>query len=351
MRWVWVRGFPVRDAEGKIRRLVGTALEITAQKEAEEQVGANLALAKSAWAEAEALRNATLSLTQDLRMDCVMDALLRSLEELVPYTCARVLVPEGGPHVLALGERLCPEPEKSPPRPPLTLIADESSFLHRVLAEQKSVLIEDTKTEEQWQTFKGHKQLRSWLSVPLLASGQYLGCLSVGHVQPSLYSQEHLRRAELLAIGESSTTCAIRWPTGCRWLASRLSLSKCSPWRDSAFIEAAMSSDNPETCVKAAQASLEASIQAGELLTEAYLSQILQNRLAATGKLSTNLGCMLTTEPDKVPFASQWLSVQRGPGGRLVASGRPFRGAVPGTCSTPRSPGAAATGWRSRPDR
>jgi len=110
------------------------------------------------------------------------------------------LVPEGGPYVLALGERLCPEPEKSSPRPPLTLIADESSFLHRVLAEQKSVLIEDTKTEEQWQTFKGHKQLRSWLSAPLVASGQYLGCLSVGHTQPSLYTQNHLRRAELLAI-------------------------------------------------------------------------------------------------------------------------------------------------------
>src|SRR4029077_3513053 len=76
----------------------------------------------------------------------------------------------------------------------------------------------------------------------------------------------------------------------------------------SAFIEAAMSSDNPETSVKAAQASLEASIQSGEMLTEAYLSQILQNRLAATGKLSTNLGCMLTTEPDKVPFAAQWSS-------------------------------------------
>jgi hypothetical protein len=75
-------GFPCGNAGGKIRRLVGTALEITAQKEAEEQVAANLALAKSAWAEAEALRKATLSLTEDLRMDFVMDALLRSLEEL-----------------------------------------------------------------------------------------------------------------------------------------------------------------------------------------------------------------------------------------------------------------------------
>ena len=187
IRWVWVRGFPVRDAEGKIRRLVGTALEITAQKQAEE--------------EAEALRKATLSLTHDLRMDFIMETLLRSLEELVPYTCARVLVPESGPHMLALGERTCPEQAKKPgPRAPLTFVAEESTFFHRILTEQKSVLIADTKTEQKWHTFKGHKQLRSWLSAPLVASGQYLGCLSVGHTQPNLYTQDHLRRAELLAI-------------------------------------------------------------------------------------------------------------------------------------------------------
>ena len=200
IRWVWVRGFPVRDAGGKIRRLVGTALEITAQKEAEEQVAANLALAKSAWAEAEALRKATLSLTEDLRMDFVMDALLRSLEELVPYTCARVLIPEGGPHVLALGERSCPETPKQSPRAPLTIVAEESSFLHRVLTEQKSFLIMDTKKQEGWQTFKGHKQFRSWLSVPLVSTGDYLGLLSIGHSDPNCFTEDHLRRARLLAI-------------------------------------------------------------------------------------------------------------------------------------------------------
>ena len=200
VRWVWVRGFPVRDAAGTIRRLVGTALEITAQKEAEEQVTTNLAMAKAAWAEAEALRKATLALTQDLRMDSVMDTLLRSLAELVPYTCARVLIPEGGPHVLALGERQCPETVEATPGPPLTLVADESPVLQRILAHQKSVLLVDTQKEEGWQTFKGHKNLRSWLSVPLVASGEYLGFLSVGHTEPNRFSEEHLRRAQLLAI-------------------------------------------------------------------------------------------------------------------------------------------------------
>ena len=200
VRWVWVRGFPVRDAAGRIRRLVGTALEITAQKEAEEQVAANLAMAKSAWAEAEALRKATLALTQDLHMDYVMDTLLRSLAELIPYTCARVLVPEGGPHVLALGENLCLETAKTYPGSPLTLNADESPFLQSVLADRKSVLICDTKREKGWQAFKGHSHLRSWLTVPLFASDEYQGFLSVGHTDPDRFTQEHLRRAQLLAI-------------------------------------------------------------------------------------------------------------------------------------------------------
>jgi PAS domain S-box-containing protein len=200
VRWVWAHGFPVRDAEGKIGRLVGTVLEITAQKEAEEQGATNLALAQSSSAEAEALRKATLGLTQDLRMDFVLDALLQSLADLIPYTCARVLIPEGGPHVLSLGEKLCHETSKPHSEFPLTLNADDSPFLRRTLAGQKSILISDTKQEESWQTFEGHAHLRSWLSAPLVASGQYLGFLSVGHTEPNRFTQEHLRRAELLAI-------------------------------------------------------------------------------------------------------------------------------------------------------
>jgi len=200
VRWVWVRGFPVRDTHGGIVRLVGTALEITAEKEAEDRVVENLALAKSAWAEADALQKATLGLTQDLRMDFVLDALLQSLSDLIPYTCARVLIPEGGAHVLALGEKRFPADPNLAPESPLTLNADRCAFLQSVLANQKSLLIRDTAKEESWSTFEGHAQLRSWMSVPLVASGQYLGFLSVGHTEPNRFTEDHLRRAQLLAI-------------------------------------------------------------------------------------------------------------------------------------------------------
>jgi PAS domain S-box-containing protein len=200
LRWVWVRGFPRKNASGKIVRLGGTALDVTALKEAEDRVAANLSRANSAWAEAEALRKATLALTEDLHMDSVLDALLGSLVELVPYTCARLLVPEGGPHWLALGEKSCPEPARTSPRSPLTFVADESPFFQRICSERKRVLIADTNQEPGWQTFEGHALFRSWLGVPLLASDEFLGFLSVGHLEPNHFTEDHLRRAELLAI-------------------------------------------------------------------------------------------------------------------------------------------------------
>jgi PAS domain S-box-containing protein len=198
--WVWVRGFPVRDAEGRIARLVGTALEITAEKRAEARVAENLSLAQSAWAEADALRKATTGLTQDLRMDSVLDSLLQSLADLVPYTCARVLIPEGSSQVLVLGEKRIPAEPKPSPDAPLTLNADGSRFLQDILNNRTSVLLADTSKAEFWSSFEGHAHLRSWLSVPLVASGQYLGFLSVGHDEPHRFSENHLRRAQLLAI-------------------------------------------------------------------------------------------------------------------------------------------------------
>jgi PAS domain S-box-containing protein len=200
IRWVWVRGFPRKDPDGKVTRVGGTALDVTALKQAEDQVQANLARANSAWSEAEALRKATLALTEDLHMDSVLDALLCSLAELVPYTCARVLVPEGGPHWLALGEKSFLEPGKKSPRCPLTFVADESPVFQRIWSERKRILIPDTKKQQGWQTFAGHQQFRSWLSVPLVASEEFLGFLSVGHIEPNHFTEDHLRRAELLAI-------------------------------------------------------------------------------------------------------------------------------------------------------
>jgi PAS domain S-box-containing protein len=200
VRWVSVRGFPVRDSAGIIRRLVGVSQDISARKSAEEQMAKNLTLAESAWAEADAFRRTTLALTQNLRMDCVLDTLLESLLKLIPCESARVLLVETDTHLFLERELQRPESSRRPPKCPNTIDAKDSRFLMQALVTKNSVLISDTNQEPEWPGFKGHAHMRSWLCVPLVASQQVLGLLSLGDTRAHFFTHEHLRLAKSLAI-------------------------------------------------------------------------------------------------------------------------------------------------------
>ena len=75
-----------------------------------------------------------------------------------------------------------------------------------------------------------------------------------------------------------------------------------------AFVRAAMRTDDPAACLEASQESLEASSNAGDILTDSYMAQVLHNRTASTGKLTTQFGCVLNGDPEKTPGSAQWPS-------------------------------------------
>jgi hypothetical protein len=85
-------GSPAGDAGGAPPWLVGIAQDITSRKHAEQEIAKHLAEAEAARAEADALRKATLTLTQNLRMDELLDTLLQTLLTIVPYDSACVLL-------------------------------------------------------------------------------------------------------------------------------------------------------------------------------------------------------------------------------------------------------------------
>jgi PAS domain S-box-containing protein len=199
-RWVWVRGFPVRVPGGTVRRLVGTAQDISARKSAEEQMARNLDMAEAARAEAEAFRKTSLALTQNLSMDYVLDTLLQSLLELVPCESAQVLLVEADTRLFLAREIQTCEPSHRIPKFPSTLDARDSEFLMHVLATRNGLLIPNTAVETGWNVFKGFSHLRSWLCVPLVASQEILGLLSLGDARAHGLTQEHLRLAKSLAI-------------------------------------------------------------------------------------------------------------------------------------------------------
>jgi len=204
VRWVWAHGFPVRDrVDDTIRRLAGTVLDITARKLADAQVAKHLTAAEAAReqaeasrAEAEALRKATLALTQNLRMDTVLDTLLSCVLDLIPYDSASVILTESNGRLFVARET----PQIFANRPVVTLEVSQNVFLQRVLLMKRSVHLADTREETDWQETKALANIRAWIAVPLVVGDSVLGLLSIGTTRPRSFSTEHFRMAKSLAI-------------------------------------------------------------------------------------------------------------------------------------------------------
>jgi PAS domain S-box-containing protein len=204
VRWVWAHGFPVRDRrDGIFRRLAGTVVDITARKLADDEVAKHLSAidaareqAEAARAEAEGLRKATLALTQNLRMDAVLDTLLCCVRDLIPYDSAGVILTETDGRLFVARE----SPPASANRPVVTLEPDQNPFLQRILLMKKSVQLADTHEETDWRETKALANIRSWIAVPLIVGDSVLGLLSIGKILSHAFSTEHFRMAKSLAI-------------------------------------------------------------------------------------------------------------------------------------------------------
>src|SRR5262249_2687753 len=162
----WAKGFRV-PSESETRWLVGTAQDITSRKQAEMKIVEQLDTVEAARAEAEALRKATLALSQDLAMDSVLDTLLHCIAELVPFDRATVLFVEHGLELMVARE----SPRAVPERMGLTLKASESDFLQRLLFEKQAVRLTDTSKHDEWRDVAPLERLQSWMGIPLIAGG------------------------------------------------------------------------------------------------------------------------------------------------------------------------------------
>lgn len=203
IRWVWVKASAVRSLDNVIRQLYGTAQDITAKKLADAQVAEHLvaaetarAEAESAGAEAEALRRATLALTQNLRMDAVLDTLLETLFQIVPYDNASVILTEENDRLFVAREA----PPAAMNRPVITLEAKDNASLERLLVLKRAIYIPDTQAEHKWNDHKAFSGVRSWMAVPLVVSDSVVGLLSIGSKQPRAFTTRHFHLAKLLGI-------------------------------------------------------------------------------------------------------------------------------------------------------
>ena len=173
--------------------------DITQRRRAEEATEKSLALARSARQEADAQRQATLALTQDLRMNNVLDTLLQTLHQLVPYEAAQVLLLETDSKLFLAREAFSGDSGQLL-ECPSTLDTLEYPVLQKALADPAGILLPDTLDLKEWQPITGGAPVRSWLAVPLLSSNQVLGLLLLSHTSPGRFLGEHLRIASSLSI-------------------------------------------------------------------------------------------------------------------------------------------------------
>lgn len=136
-RWIWSKGTRAGDARDVPPRIVGIAQDVTERKQAELDIAKHLAAAEAARAEAEALRLSTLTLTKNLSMDMVLDTLMASLLEVVPYESASVILTEDD----------CLYVARTPAKTVQMLEGQQNTLLERVRVARKCVFVPDSRRD------------------------------------------------------------------------------------------------------------------------------------------------------------------------------------------------------------
>ncbi len=161
-------------------------------------------LKKALQAQEEALRlartiqQANQALASSLDLKTVLDTLLTYLENLVPYDSATVMLRQNATEFGILHTR---KYERwTDPRKIAETVFDirTKPHLQRIVEEQTSVLIKDTRKAAGWEKIPGTEHVISWLGIPLIVGGEVIALYSLDKAEPNFFTPEHLHLAESL---------------------------------------------------------------------------------------------------------------------------------------------------------
>jgi PAS domain S-box-containing protein len=216
-RWVAARGQAYFDEAGEARRFIGTVLDITERKRAEQE--RDLLLAREQLARVEAVRArrrlallaaAGTTLSASLDYEATLEGIARLVvPELADWCLVDVLEEDGSVKQLAAAHA---DPGKKALLRQLLshrrFGEDAPGTVARVLRTGRSILLSEASdallaeraTGEEHLEVLRRLEIRSLMSVPLLARGRTLGAVTLVSSDPDrLYGEEDLSLAEGLA--------------------------------------------------------------------------------------------------------------------------------------------------------
>jgi len=188
---------PLLDEDGNPVLLISEARDITdrirseeALKRSEEELNRLYQVEIRAHDLADSLRKAALSISSSLNSGTVLDTLLDSIHEVVPFTSAHIELLEDEDHLfvrLARGEEVFPEEKRLAGR---HLDIHELPIFAPILKEKKVMQCADTRDYKGSIYFPGKQYIGSWVSIPLLAGDQIIGLVILEHRDANFFTPE-----------------------------------------------------------------------------------------------------------------------------------------------------------------
>ncbi len=143
----------------------------------------------------ERLYEVTRALSQTLDLTQVLDLILKSLDQLVPYDRASVML-RSGEHLEFAAMRGFPTESQSAD---LRVSIKENDVFEQICRTRQPLSVPDVSQRPDWQHVAGLRPACSWLGVPLIRSEEVVGMLSLTRVTPHPYSADETTLATAFA--------------------------------------------------------------------------------------------------------------------------------------------------------
>jgi len=185
------RGVIVRDENGHVLRVAGTLTDITELRRTETAERQNRILAES-------LFTATEAINRSLHLDEVLNLIVTVIKNVVAHDMAMVMLFEDGyaypgAYTNTIAQKMQTNLNTLQFEIAHTPIYRDCT-LHR-----RSVIIEDTTTDDRWVKFQPTVVVRSYIGTPILHENQVLGSIDLFSVKTGYFTQSHIKPLQAFA--------------------------------------------------------------------------------------------------------------------------------------------------------
>lgn len=147
----------------------------------------NLSKEKEQYCLEEKLRVATFSLNSALNLDEVLDKLLKSLKELIPYDSASIFMEDNNQFSIraACGFKNMEKIYE------ICINKNEDKLFKKIYETNTTLLVTNVKEDSRFNNYIGLTNIESWLGIPIIFKNKIVGILTLDSIKKNIYTKDH----------------------------------------------------------------------------------------------------------------------------------------------------------------